>query len=192
MNRVSAPAVGPTPTPRPHTPDPSPRERPTDAAIAGKRSDALLPGIALILADPRALEMALERVVHPGIPIYTATDGVSGLRLVQGHRLGLVVVDLWLSQCPGLDVLRACSHRVPAILLTEFASPDLHAEAAAAGVVDVIVAPYRPVDVVARVSAILGPRSAPVSIARESAGAAAHALAVRAVWRPDEARHAHQ
>ncbi len=187
MNRVSTLVVGPTPTSRSHPTDSVTRDRATDGALAGKRGDALQPGIGLILADPRALEMALERVVHPGRPIFTATDDVSGLRLVEGHRLGLVVIDLWLSHSPGLDVLRACTRRVPAILLTEFASPELHAEAAAAGVVDVVVAPYRPADVVAHITTLLGawPEPAPISVA---VTAATRAPIGKPGRRPDEPR----
>lgn len=190
MNRVSTLVIGPTPTPRPSALDSNPHAAATEAAVSGRRSDASIPGIGLILRDPRALEMALERVVQASTPILTATDDVSGLRLIEANHLALVVVDLWLSHGPGLDVLRACSHRVPAILLSEFASPDLHAEAAALGVVDVIVAPYRPADVVRRIATILGPRQTSATTTRDDAVAAA--LTVKTVRRAGEARHVHQ
>ncbi|HRF47121.1 MAG TPA: response regulator [Anaerolineales bacterium] len=110
------------------------------------------PGLGLIglaLADGLTRDLIRLRFERLGWKVLTASDGRRALHMLQTQTLALILLDLWLPQINGLDVLRQARNPAPAIILSDVASPELVLGAAAAGAHGFVL---KPIDLDALVS----------------------------------------
>ena len=82
-------------------PQPSPRNPPTANAEQAPKAP-----VALALADGLTRDLIRLRFECLGWQVLTVDDGRNALHLLQTRSLALILLDLWLPQINGLDVLR--------------------------------------------------------------------------------------
>ncbi len=97
--------------------------------------------VGLALADGLTRDLIRLRFERLGWSVVTAADGPRALHLLQTRTLALILLDLWLPQINGLDVLRQARNPAPAIILSDVASPELVLGAAAAGALGFVLKP---------------------------------------------------
>ncbi len=97
--------------------------------------------IAVAMAESPERDTLIERLQTLGWPVVVADDGPGALHLLEMRQPALILLDLWLPQINGLDVLRQAGRFVPAILISDFASPAVRAGAAAVGAVGFLLQP---------------------------------------------------
>ncbi len=89
--------------------------------------------VAVAMADGPERDGIVARLRELGWSVLTASDGSGALHLLNQRQPALILLDLWLPQINGLDVLRQAERPTPAILISEFCSPAVRFSAAAAG-----------------------------------------------------------
>lgn len=112
-----------------------PLQRPSQIPVAQ-------PGlIGLALADGLTRDLIRLRFERLGWQVVTAGSGPDALHLLETRTLALILLDLWLPQINGLDVLRQARRSTPAIILSDVASPELVLGAAAVGALGFVLKP---------------------------------------------------
>ena len=114
----------------------------------------------LLIADDEAdllaeLKPLLER---SGFEVVTASDGQSVLELAPREKPDLIILDVMMPQLNGREVLRRLRLRndwTPVILLTQVGTPAERAMSLQEGADDYLNKPFEPLELVARVQAIL-------------------------------------
>ena len=112
--------------------------------------------------DPDILALVTFKVKQAGYHLVTATDGAEALAAARETTPDLVVLDVSMPRMSGLEVCRelrkeAATAKVPVLLLTARAQ-DADVEAGFdVGANDYVVKPFSPRELVARITAILGP-----------------------------------
>ncbi len=97
--------------------------------------------VGLALADGLTRDLIRLRFERLGWQVATVSDGPRALHLLQTRSLALILLDLWLPQINGLDVLRQARNPAPAIILSDVASPELVLGAAAVGALGFVLKP---------------------------------------------------
>jgi len=97
--------------------------------------------VGLALADGLTRDLVRLRFERLGWKVLTASDGQRALHMLQTQSLALILLDLWLPQINGLDVLRQARIVAPAIILSDVASPELVLGAVAAGAQGFVLKP---------------------------------------------------
>jgi len=129
-------------------------------------SDSPDDGRPVILAaddDPDILKLVVFRLERSGYVVLQARDGEEALRLALEHKPDLAVVDVMMPRMDGLELVRRlraeeATSRTPIIMLTARAQDtDLQA-GFEAGADDYLRKPFSPLELQARVQAILGRR----------------------------------
>jgi CheY-like chemotaxis protein len=92
----------------------------------------------IILIDDNIawLESLAEYLREKGLEVFTASDALQGLKLLEGHAINVVISDFNLPFMDGLQVLRAIRMRggnVSVLLLTSEEEPELEKRALAEG-----------------------------------------------------------
>jgi DNA-binding response OmpR family regulator len=123
-------------------------------------TDAHARGSVLVVDDePTIAEVVARYLERAGYETRIATDGASALELAAAHRLDLVVLDLMLPRIDGLEVMRRLRERgrdrVAIILLTAKGEESDRVIGLRLGADDYVVKPFSPVELVARVDAVL-------------------------------------
>ena len=108
-------------------------------------------------ADMRAY---LSRLLSPRYDVETAADGRAALRAVRHRIPDLVVSDVMMPGCDGLELLRMLredpqTRMVPVILLTARAGEESHVDGLESGADDYLVKPFSSREMLARVGAHL-------------------------------------
>ncbi|WP_110515860.1 response regulator transcription factor [Herpetosiphon llansteffanensis] len=106
-----------------------------------------------------------ERIAHwmqlyleqAGFATYLASDGLTGLALVQQHQPSLVVLDLMLPKLDGLAVFKAIRqiNNTPIIMVTARSSDEERIQGLELGADDYVGKPFNARELVARVRAVL-------------------------------------
>lgn len=80
-----------------------------------------------------------------GAKVYLASDGQSGLKLVDEHRPDLVILDILLPGMNGWEVLQRLrkSSDVPVVVLTSTSTPESEAKCLNAGADDHVAKPFQ-------------------------------------------------
>lgn len=118
--------------------------------------------ILVIDDDPGTLECYRGILRTAGFRVIIAESGQSGLALAREHRPRVVIADLQLPDCSGLDVIRDLRHahnRASVIIVTGFGTPRAAVEAIRLGASDFVEKPLIGDDLVAVVARALLPRS---------------------------------
>jgi len=120
----------------------------------------------VVIEDEAAIASAVAtRLASAGYGAEIATDGASGVELVDRLHPDLVVLDLML---PGLDGLEVCrriqrDRRIPVVMLTARDAESDVLSGFAAGADDYLTKPFSPRELVARVQAVLRRAQAPAA-----------------------------
>lgn len=126
----------------------------------------------LLIVDDEAdllaeLQPLLERA---GFAVQTAREGVQALERVARDKPDLVILDVMMPRLNGREVLRRLRQQndwTPVLLLTQVGTPAERALSLQEGADDYLNKPFEPMELVARVQAILrraqGPRHQPLN-----------------------------
>lgn len=121
------------------------------------------PVILAVDDDPDILKLVVFRLERSGYVVLQARDGEEALRLALERPPDLFVVDVMMPKMDGLELVRRlraeeATSRTPIIMLTARAQ-DTDLEAGfEAGADDYLRKPFSPLELQARVQAILGRR----------------------------------
>ncbi|MEW2636312.1 response regulator transcription factor [Streptomyces sp. NPDC048389] len=115
--------------------------------------------ILVVDDDPTVAEVVTGYLERAGFAVDRAADGPQALRLAEGRRPDLVVLDLMLPGMDGLEVcrrLRADEARpVPVIMLTARGDEDDRILGLEVGADDYVTKPFSPRELVLRVESVL-------------------------------------
>ncbi len=119
------------------------------------------PRILIADDDPDILELVAFRLSRAGFDVVKASDGEDALAKIAAHRPDLAVLDVMMPKLDGYEVtrrLRAAdpADEMPVILLTARVQDIDIARGFEAGADDYMKKPFSPVDLRARVEAVLG------------------------------------
>jgi DNA-binding response OmpR family regulator len=125
--------------------------------------------------EERVVAVLARSLVNEGHSVTTARDGLEALEKLVGHAVDLVLLDLVMPRCNGLQVLRSMRERGdgrPVIMLSAVNEVAARVEALDAGAADYINKPFHTAELVARVRRHLtsAPRPADQSERYLSAG----------------------
>jgi two-component system response regulator MprA len=114
--------------------------------------------ILIVDDDERLCKMLRRTLVYEGFEVTTAADGQEALRQVYTERPDVIVLDWMLPELDGLDVLqtlRQDQNEAPVLMLTARDAIEDRVEGLEGGADDYLVKPFAPVELVARVRALL-------------------------------------
>ena len=124
----------------------------------------------LIVEDRRELREVLRRTLSEnGYGVLTADDGETAIELALAQAPDLVILDVGLPRCSGLDVsreLRARDFRAPVLMLTGFSAISDKLAGFAAGADDYLPKPFNYDELMARVRALLRRSRADAAVLR--------------------------
>ncbi|MEX0973029.1 MAG: response regulator transcription factor [Solirubrobacterales bacterium] len=129
-------------------------------------------GTVLVVDDePTIVEVVGRYMERAGYEMHGAGDGPEALRLAGLHRPDLVVLDVMLPGCDGIEVMRQLhegpGERTAVILLTARGEESDRLVGLRHGADDYVVKPFSPAELVARVDAVLRRVSPPERAAPE-------------------------
>jgi len=118
--------------------------------MAGKR-------VLVVDDDAKTVELVKLYLNRDGYKVLVAYDGVEALRLARQSHPDLVVLDLMLPRCDGLEVCRTLRDEsdVPIIMLTARTTEDDKLTGLNLGADDYVTKPFSPKELAARVRAVL-------------------------------------
>lgn len=106
--------------------------------------------LILAIDDTRTLRELLAMTLRQaGHEVVEAEDGLQGLERFAERRPDVVISDLNMPHCDGIEFTRACrarpdSHGVPILILTTESDPAIKAEGRKAGATAWMVKPFDP------------------------------------------------
>jgi two-component system alkaline phosphatase synthesis response regulator PhoP len=115
-------------------------------------------GNVLLVEDEENLaSLVAAYLEREGYGVVSVSSGADALRVLAREPVRLVVLDLALPDMDGLDVCRQIRTRssVPVVMLTARDDPPDRLAGLAAGAADYIGKPFSPLDLVARMTAVL-------------------------------------
>ena len=122
--------------------------------------------ILVVEDDADLVELLRFNLKNAGFAIGTAGDGVEALKKARAAAPDLILLDLMLPELDGFAVCEILRHdpataSVPIIMLTAVSGEMARVAGLEAGASDYMTKPFSPRELIARVEAILGRRSAP-------------------------------
>lgn len=119
---------------------------------------------ATILAvdDSKAVRNMIESVLRSGqYAVVTATDGIEALEALEREPCDLVVLDINMPRMDGLSLLKVIRERaewarLPVLMLSTEGQESDRNKALDLGATDYMVKPFKPAQLLERVSALLG------------------------------------
>lgn len=116
----------------------------------------------LVIDDEPSVADALKLILEDnGYTAVLAKTGREGLRQVSARPFDLTILDLWLPDLSGRDVLSAIHERrpgVPVIMITARATPELLSELTGRGAADLLLKPFTPSQILDAVATALASR----------------------------------
>ncbi len=123
--------------------------------------ELLVQGSLVIIEDePDIAALLATRFAQEGFRVIAASDGSTGIRVVETHRPRLVILDLMLPEMTGWEVVRHLKDNlstqvIPIIVVSAANTPDARVRLLEAGVEDFIAKPCSVREVIARARAVL-------------------------------------
>jgi two-component system response regulator MprA len=114
--------------------------------------------VLIVDDDPKLLKMLRRTLMYEGFHVLSATDGNEALAEVQAHRPDVVVLDWLMPGLDGLGVLerlRAAGDQTLVLMLTARDAVEHRVEGLESGADDYLVKPFAPVELLARIHALL-------------------------------------
>ena len=104
----------------------------------------------LIVDDEPSVGDALRLVLESnGYEVVLVTNGLDGIDQARTRRFGFSVVDLYLTDISGFQVisdLRTLQPHIPILLITAHGSPQVFAEAKKLGAIGALAKPFHPAE----------------------------------------------
>jgi DNA-binding response OmpR family regulator len=121
-------------------------------AAAGDRATVLV-----VDDDPKIVRLVRASLQPAGFEVLSAGDGEAGIAMVEAERPDLVILD---RNMPRLDGLSACTRirelsDVPVLMLTALSTETDRVAGLEGGADDYVVKPFSPIELLARVRALL-------------------------------------
>jgi signal transduction histidine kinase/DNA-binding response OmpR family regulator/streptogramin lyase len=116
--------------------------------------------VLLIVEDNPEMNYYLVQLFSKNYIVYSAANGIEGLKLVQKHMPDIVLSDISMEGMNGLDLCKEIkqnddSSHIPVILLTATTSNDIHLQSITEGADDYVTKPFDSNILLARVDAVL-------------------------------------
>ncbi len=117
-----------------------------------------MPSVLIVDDDPKLLKMLQRTLVYENLNVFTATNGLEALPLVQAQQPDLIIVDWMMPKMDGLSFiqrLRDEENKTMVLMLTARDAIENRVEGLESGADDYLVKPFAPAELVARVHAML-------------------------------------
>lgn len=117
-----------------------------------------MPAVLVIDDDPKLLKMLQRTLTYENLDVFTATNGLEALPLVQTHKPDLIIVDWMMPKMDGVSFiqrLRDEEDKTMILMLTARDAIENRVEGLESGADDYLVKPFAPAELVARVHAML-------------------------------------
>jgi len=117
-----------------------------------------MPSVLIVDNDPKLLKMLQRTLTYEGLTVFTATNGLEALPLVQSQQPDMIIVDWMMPKMDGLSFiqrLRDEENKTQILMLTARDAIENRVEGLESGADDYLVKPFAPAELVARVHAML-------------------------------------
>jgi two-component system OmpR family response regulator len=113
--------------------------------------------ILVVDDDPHIRELVRVFLTQEGLDVYEATDGVDALLKLESIKAEMVVLDVMMPNLDGWELCRRLRQAgdIPVLMLTAKAETSQKLKGFQLGADDYLVKPFEPVELVARVKALL-------------------------------------
>lgn len=114
--------------------------------------------VLIVDDDPKLLKMLQRTLTYENLNVVTATNGLEALPLVQSQDPDLIIVDWMMPKMDGITLvqkLRDAEDQTMILMLTARDAIENRVEGLESGADDYLVKPFAPVELVARVHAML-------------------------------------
>ena len=115
----------------------------------------------LTVDDSRAVRTIIGKTLRANFDILEAEDGEKGLAVLQEETVDLVLLDVTMPVMDGPEMLKRLRERgdqTPVILLTAESKTSLIGGMMQAGISDYILKPFKPDELLAKITKVLGPQ----------------------------------
>lgn len=115
-------------------------------------------GVLIVDDDPKLLKMLQRTLVYENLNVFTASNGLEALPLVQKHKPDLIILDWMMPKMDGVTFvqkLREEDKNTMVLMLTARDAIENRVEGLESGADDYLVKPFAPAELVARVHAML-------------------------------------
>jgi two-component system, OmpR family, response regulator MprA len=117
-----------------------------------------MPTVLIVDDDQKLLKMLQRTLVYEGLSVTTASNGQEALDQVDACKPEIIVLDWMMPKMDGLEVvqrLRAENNQTYILMLTARDALENRVEGLESGADDYLVKPFSPVELVARIHAML-------------------------------------
>ena len=113
--------------------------------------------ILIVDDDPHLRELARVFLQHAGFDVYEACDGVEALSTFERLKVEIVILDIMMPKMDGWELCRQLRryYDVPVLMLTARGETSQKLKGFQVGTDDYLVKPFEPLELVARVKALL-------------------------------------
>ncbi|HEX6484704.1 MAG TPA: response regulator transcription factor [Ktedonobacteraceae bacterium] len=113
--------------------------------------------ILIVDDDPHLRELARVFLQHAGFDVYEACDGVEALSTFERLKVEIVILDIMMPKMDGWELCRQLRryYDVPVLILTARGETSQKLKGFQVGTDDYLVKPFEPLELVARVKALL-------------------------------------
>ncbi|MCU0522727.1 MAG: response regulator transcription factor [Anaerolineae bacterium] len=108
--------------------------------------------------DERLLKMLKRTLTYEGFDVTTAADGQEALTRIGEQPADVIILDWMMPKLDGIGVLEALGHQrdqTPVLMLTARDAVQYRVEGLERGADDYLIKPFEPIELVARVRALL-------------------------------------
>jgi two-component system response regulator MprA len=117
-----------------------------------------MPTVLIVDDDQKLLKMLQRTMIYEGLTVVTASNGQEALHQVDACQPEIIVLDWMMPKIDGLEVvqrLRAENNQTYILMLTARDALENRVEGLESGADDYLVKPFSPVELVARIHAML-------------------------------------
>ncbi len=117
-----------------------------------------MPTVLIVDDDPKLLKMLQRTLVYEGLNVFTATNGLEALPLVEAHHPDMIILDWMMPKMDGLAFIRKLrdeENETMVLMLTARDAIENRVDGLESGADDYLVKPFAPAELVARVHAML-------------------------------------
>jgi two-component system response regulator MprA len=117
-----------------------------------------MPSVLVVDDDPKLLKMLQRTLTYENLDVFTATNGLEALPLVQSQKPDLIILDWLMPKMDGLTFvqrLREAENQTMILMLTARDAIENRVLGLESGADDYLIKPFAPAELVARVHAML-------------------------------------
>jgi two-component system response regulator MprA len=118
----------------------------------------MMPTVLIVDDDPKLLKMLQRTLTYENLTVFTASNGLEALPLVEEQRPDLIILDWLMPKMDGMtfiEKLRQSDDQTMVMMLTARDAIENRVEGLQSGADDYLIKPFAPVELVARVHALL-------------------------------------